>query len=122
MQEIAARQAPLLQALDILSPSLYVWYQAYPDGFDRAVARFPRQAFLGPEGLLFLTSCCARRSGRNSCLVGSYHDRKAGEDCPAQSGGHRYWATVRTYSGKSGPSDLRPTVVQPGAVGQSCLR
>ena len=35
-------------------------------------------------------------------LVGSSHDRNAGQGCPAQSGGHRYWATVPTYDGKTG--------------------
>ena len=100
MQEIAARQAPLLQALDILSPSLYVWYQAYPDGFDRAVAGFRdklswvRETF--PDQLLCPTIW------EEFMLVGSYHDRNAGQDCPAQSGGHRYWATVMTYNAKSG--------------------
>jgi hypothetical protein len=100
MQEIAARQAPLLQALDILSPSLYVWYQAYPDGFDRAVARFRdklawiRDAY--PHKLLCPTVW------EEFMLVGSWHDRNAGQRCPARSGGHRYWATVPTYNGKSG--------------------
>jgi hypothetical protein len=35
-------------------------------------------------------------------LVGSWHDRNPGQACPAQSGRHRYWATVPTYDAKSG--------------------
>jgi hypothetical protein len=100
MLEIAPRQAPLLQALDILSPSLYVWYQAYPDGFDRAVADFRdklswiRETF--PDKLLCPTVW------EEFMLVRSWHDRNPGQACPAQSGGHRYWATIPTYDGKSG--------------------
>ena len=100
LQQIAPRQAPLLEALDILSPSLYVWYQAYPDGFDRALARFrDKLAWIRdtyPHKLLCPTVW------EEFSLVGSWHDRSIGQDCPAQSEGHRYWATVATYSGKSG--------------------
>jgi hypothetical protein len=40
LQQIAPRQNALLEMLDILSPSIYMWYEAYADGFDGAVARF----------------------------------------------------------------------------------
>jgi hypothetical protein len=100
LQQIAPRQAPLLEALDILSPGLYVWANAYPDGFDGAVARFRdklawiRDTF--PHKLLCPTVWEEFKHGSSS------HDRSAGQGCPAQSGSDRYWATVPTYDGKSG--------------------
>jgi hypothetical protein len=107
LQQIAPRQAPLLEALDILSPELYLWYKAYPDGFDRALAEFrDKLAWIRdsyPHKLLCPTAW------EEFMLVGSSHDRNVGEDCPAQSGGYRYWATVPTYSGKSG----KATCAQP---------
>ena len=100
LQQIAPRQAPLLEALDILSPSLYVWRKAYPDGFDGAVARFrDKLAWIRdtyPHKLLCPTIWEEFKHGSSS------HDRSTGEGCPAQSGGYRYWATVPTYDGKSG--------------------
>lgn len=107
LQQITPRQAPLLEALDILSPNLYVWYEAYQDGFDRALARFRdklawiRDAY--PHKLLCPTVW------EEFYLGGSWHERSVGQDCPAESGGHRYWATVPTYSGKSG----KATCAQP---------
>jgi hypothetical protein len=100
LQQIAPRQAFLLEALDILSPSLYVWYEAYPDGFDRAVAGFrDKLAWIRdtyPHKLLCPTLW------EEFYLGGSWHERSAGQDCPARTEGHRYWATVPTYNGKSG--------------------
>jgi hypothetical protein len=100
LKQIAPRQAPLLEALDILSPSLYVWYEAYPDGFDRAVTGFrDKLAWIRdtyPHKLLCPTVW------EEFYLGGSWHERSVGQDCPAQSEGHRYWATVATYSGQSG--------------------
>ena len=116
LQEIAPRQAPLLEALDILSPSLYVWYEAYPDGFDRAVAGFRdklawvRDAY--PHKLLCPTVW------EEFFLGGSWHDRSVGQHCPAQPEGHRYWATVPTYNGKTGrqPAPNRRSAGRSGTV------
>ena len=100
LQQIAPRQTPLLEALDILSPSLYVWYQAYPDGFDRAVARFrDKLAWIRdqyPHKLLCPTIW------EEFYLGGSWHARSEGQQCPAASERYSYFATVPTYSGKSG--------------------
>ena len=100
LRQIAPRQAPLLEALDILSPSLYVWYEAYPDGFDRAVAGFrDKLAWIRdtyPHKLLCPTAW------EEFMLGGSAHDSEFGQDCPAESDGHHYWATIPTYNGKTG--------------------
>jgi hypothetical protein len=100
LKQLAARQAPLLEALDILSPSLYVWYEAYPDGFDRALARFrDKLAWVRdtyPHKLLCPTAW------EEFYLGGSAHARSADQDCPARPDGHGYWATVSTYNGKTG--------------------
>ena len=100
LKQFAPRQAPLLEELDILSPSIYVWYNAYPDGFDRAVAGFrDKLAWIRdsyPHKLLCPTAW------EEFLLVGSGHDRSVRQDCPAESAGHRYWATVPTYNGKTG--------------------
>jgi hypothetical protein len=107
LKQFAPRQAALLEALDILSPSLYIWHEAYPDGFDRAVGRFrDKLAWIRdtyPNKLLCPTAW------EEFYMVGSSHDRGAGQECPAQSGRNRYWATVPAYSGKSG----KATCTQP---------
>jgi hypothetical protein len=100
LQQIGPRQDPLLQTLDILSPSLYMSYKAYPDGFDLAVARFrDKLAWIRstyPHKLLSPTVW------EEFYVVGSWHDRSPGEDCPARSGRYRHFATVAAYDGKTG--------------------
>jgi hypothetical protein len=100
LQQIASRQAPLLKDLDILSPSLYVWYEAYPDGFDGALARFrDKLAWIRdtyPDKLLCPTAW------EEFYLGGSGHARSSDQNCPARRDGHGYWATVPTYNGKTG--------------------
>jgi hypothetical protein len=100
LNQLASRQAPLLEALDILSPSIYVWYEARQDGFDRALARFReklawiRDAY--PHKLLCPTAW------EEFYLGGSSHARSADQGCPVRRDGHGYWATVPTYDGKTG--------------------
>jgi hypothetical protein len=100
LKQLASRQASLLEALDILSPSLYVWYEAYPDGFDRALAQFrDKLAWIRntyPHKLLCSTAW------EEFYLGGSGHARDPDEDCPARRDGHKYWATIPTYNGKTG--------------------
>jgi hypothetical protein len=107
LQEIGLRQAPLLEALDILSPSLYVWYRAYPDGFDRAVADFR-------DKLAWIRDTYSHRLlcptiWEEFYLGNSGHDRSAGQSCPVDTEGRHGWATVPTYNGASG----QPTCAQP---------
>jgi hypothetical protein len=100
LQQIARHQTPLLETLDILSPSLYMWAKAYPDGFDRAVARFRDKLawirYTYPHKLLCPTVWEEFKYGNSS------HRRSTGQYCPAQSGRFRYFATVATYNGKTG--------------------
>jgi hypothetical protein len=100
LKQIAPRQAPLLEALDILSPSLYVWYRAYPYGFGSAVARFhDKLAWIRAE---YPHKLLCPTIWEEFYLSGSWHARSKGQQCPAESGGRRHWATVPTYSGKTG--------------------
>jgi hypothetical protein len=100
LKQLAPRQAPLLEALDILSPSIYVWSKAYPDGFDSTVARFrDKLAWLRdtyPHKLLCPTAW------EEFYFGGSSHARNSDQDCPARRGGRSSWATVPTYNGKTG--------------------
>jgi hypothetical protein len=100
LKQLTSRQGPLLESLDILSPSLYVWYEAHPDGFDRALARFrDKLAWVRdtyPHKLLCPTAW------EEFYLGGSWHARGPDEACPTRRDGHKYWATVPTYNGKTG--------------------
>jgi hypothetical protein len=107
LKQIAPRQNALLETLDILSPSIYMWYEATRTA---SMARLPGFAasWRGsgstyPDKLLYPTAW------EEFYLGGSSHARSPEQGCPARRGGHGYWATVPTYNGKPG----EPTCAQP---------
>jgi hypothetical protein len=107
LQAMAPLQEPLLDVLDILSPNLYVWHDANPDGFDAALESF--RGRLGWVRDRYPHKLLCPVVWEEFYYVGSWHNREEGQSCPALSGRRRRWATVATYNGKTG----QPTCAQP---------
>lgn len=107
LQSLTELQAPLLEALDILSPNLYVGHDAYWGGFDEAIASFRDDLIWVRERFPHKLLCPI--AWEEFYYTGSWHAREDGQSCPASSNPRQRFGMVPSYNGKSG----EPVCAQP---------